>query len=136
MSPDVGGMVASLYFKSLTQAGVRFTVLRRLHSIERNADGTLTVALGIEDDNWTETRVVDAVVFEGGTTSTSDVYDELVPLSSNGGEVVLDDLLAGRPQVAVRNPEGTFQVFRIGDAVSSRNVHAAILDAVRLCRAI
>ena len=31
---------------------------------------------------------------------------------------------------------GGFQLFRIGDAVSSRNVHAAILDAFRLCRVL
>jgi hypothetical protein len=32
------------------------------------------------------------------------------------------------------NPEGRFQVFRIGDAVASRNIHAAIYDAQRLCQ--
>jgi hypothetical protein len=36
----------------------------------------------------------------------------------------------------VRNEGGDFQLFRIGDAVASRNVHAAMLDAARLCGAI
>jgi N-methyl-L-proline demethylase len=36
----------------------------------------------------------------------------------------------------VRNPDGGYRVFLIGDAVAARNVHAAMLDAVRLCRAI
>ena len=31
-----------------------------------------------------------------------------------------------------RNPDGPFQLFRIGDAVASRNIHAAIYDALRL----
>ena len=31
------------------------------------------------------------------------------------------------------NPDGLYQLFRIGDAVSSRNIHAAIYDALRLC---
>jgi hypothetical protein len=31
---------------------------------------------------------------------------------------------------------GRFVVYRIGDAVASRNIHAAILDAYRLCNAI
>lgn len=37
---------------------------------------------------------------------------------------------------AVRHPDGTYQLFRIGDAVAGRNVHAAMLDAARLCREI
>jgi hypothetical protein len=34
----------------------------------------------------------------------------------------------------VRNPDGRFRLFRIGDAVSSRNIHAAIYDALRLAK--
>ena len=29
-----------------------------------------------------------------------------------------------------------FEIYRIGDAVSSRNIHAATLDAFRLCRTL
>jgi N-methyl-L-proline demethylase len=36
-------------------------------------------------------------------------------------------------QAVVRNDEGRYQLFRIGDAVTSRNIHAAIFDALRLC---
>lgn len=136
VSTDVGGMMASRYFTALSAAGVRFTVLRQVTGIEKNSDGTFTVSLGMEDQSWTETRVVEAVVLEAGTAAVSDLYDELVPLSRNGGEVDVDALLAGAAQTRVRNPDGAFQVFRIGDAVSSRNIHTAILDAARLCRAI
>ena len=34
----------------------------------------------------------------------------------------------------VRNPAGAFRLFRIGDAVASRNIHAAIFDALRLAK--
>jgi hypothetical protein len=30
-----------------------------------------------------------------------------------------------------RNPQGGFVLFRIGDAVASRNIHAAIYDGIR-----
>ena len=40
------------------------------------------------------------------------------------------------PQSVVRNPDGAFALFRIGDAVSARNTHAAIYDALRLVMAI
>ena len=136
MSVDVGGMVASAYFKSLTEQGVKFTILRELKRIEKNSDGTFTAYLGMEDETWEESRVVNAIVAETGTTAISDVYDELVSLSSNAGEVEIEALIHGRPQTSIRNPEGKFQVFRIGDAISSRGIHSAILDAARVCRGI
>lgn len=41
-------------------------------------------------------------------------------------------MISVRPQGLATNPSGTYQLFRIGDAVASRNIHAAILDACRL----
>jgi 2,4-dienoyl-CoA reductase-like NADH-dependent reductase (Old Yellow Enzyme family)/thioredoxin reductase len=136
ISPDVGGMVASLYFKELSKRGVKFTMLRELKEVSKNSDGTFTVNLGMEDESWTETRIVNAVIAEVGTVATSDLYDQLAPLSSNGGETIIENLIYGKPQTSVRNPDGAFQVFRIGDAITSRNIHSAILDANRIGRAI
>lgn len=45
----------------------------------------------------------------------------------------MDALVAGQPQEHVANPEGSFHLFRVGDAVVSRNIHAAIHDSLRLC---
>ncbi|MDH5412336.1 MAG: NADH-dependent oxidase, partial [Alphaproteobacteria bacterium] len=56
--------------------------------------------------------------------------------SVNLGEVDYRALIAVRPQEIAKNPGGGFQLFRIGDAVASRNIHAAIYDALRLCVAI
>ena len=44
-----------------------------------------------------------------------------------------ESLIEGKPQQLLNNPTGNFSLFRIGDAVSSRNIHAAIYDAMRLC---
>jgi hypothetical protein len=33
------------------------------------------------------------------------------------------------------NPEGRYQLFRVADAVASRNIYAAIYDSLRLCKA-
>jgi hypothetical protein len=46
------------------------------------------------------------------------------------------NLIAGKVQGLVTNPQGRFQLFRIGDAVSARNTHAAIFDALRLLKDI
>ena len=43
-------------------------------------------------------------------------------------------LLGGRPQGMVLNAAGAYQLFRIGDAVASRNIHAAMFDALRLAK--
>ena len=94
------------------------------------------MTIGAEGATRTETRLVDAVVAEVGTTPVTDVYDGLVEGSANHGEVRVDDLLALRPQSVVRNPDGSYRLFRIGDAVASRNVHAAMLDAARIARAV
>ncbi|HEU0223126.1 MAG TPA: N-methylproline demethylase, partial [Paracoccaceae bacterium] len=69
-----------------------------------------------------------------GTLPCDELYWALKPLSGNLGEVDHAALVAGRPQEVVRNPQGRFRLYRIGDAVSARNIHAAVLDAFRLAR--
>jgi pyruvate/2-oxoglutarate dehydrogenase complex dihydrolipoamide dehydrogenase (E3) component len=135
LSPDVGSLTAAGYIASLAHHRVGITVLRRLRSVRKVPEG-FAVTLGIDGDDFEETRVVDAVVAEMGTEPVTDLYDELLPRSTNLGEVDIGDLLARRPQTSVRNEAGSHQLFRIGDAVASRNVHAAMLDAARLCRAM
>ena len=39
-------------------------------------------------------------------------------------------------QALIKNTDGSFKLFRIGDAVSARNTHAAIYDALRLMKDI
>jgi hypothetical protein len=81
-----------------------------------------------------EERVVDQVVCEHGTRPRDDLYFALKPHSSNLGRMDLAALIAGEPQTEAANPEGSFQLFRVGDAVASRNIHAAIYDSLRLCK--
>ena len=52
--------------------------------------------------------------------------------STDGGEVDHAALLGGQAQKLVRNAARTFQLFRNGDAMASRNIHAALFDALRL----
>jgi hypothetical protein len=73
-------------------------------------------------------------VVEHGTLPAAEVYFELKEASRNHGQTDIEALLAGRPQETVHNPDGRFQLFRVGDAVASRNIHAAIYDALRLCK--
>jgi len=44
----------------------------------------------------------------------------------------LDALVKGQQQSTILNAGGTYALHRIGDAIASRNIRAAILDAARL----
>ena len=79
---------------------------------------------------------MDQVVINHGTIPLDELYFALKPQSSNLGETDYGALLSHSPQIRCRNPGGTFQLFRIGDAVSARNTHAAIFDALRLVKDI
>ncbi len=100
----------------------------------RREGNRLAALIGSDYGDALETRLVDQVVVEHGTLPQDDLYFSLKEQSSNRGEVDYAALIAGRPQAIATNPAGRFQLFRIGDAVASRNIHAAIYDALRLCK--
>ncbi len=132
-APEVMAMNLVPYMRTLQQKDVTFTVTYRLKSVDREGD-QLHVLVGSDYGDAIKERFVDQVVVNHGTIPLDEVYFELKPLSSNLGEVNQADLIAGEPQQENNNPQGTFQLFRIGDAVSARNTHAAIYDALRLCK--
>jgi NADPH-dependent 2,4-dienoyl-CoA reductase/sulfur reductase-like enzyme len=82
-------------------------------------------------EGWTAERRVDQVVVEHGTLPLDDLYLALKPLSKNLGAVDYERLVNGGDVFPVKNPDGGFVAFRIGDAVASRNIHAAIYDGIR-----
>jgi hypothetical protein len=83
--------------------------------------GKLVASLYNEYNKSTIERTVDQVVVEHGGIPIADLYLALKEGSVNVGEVDLDALIAGKPQTLVNNPQGSYQLFRLGDAVSSRN---------------
>ena len=134
-SPDIMAMNLVPYMRSLQDKDVTFTVTRRLLGVLRNGN-QLTATIGTDYSDHTEMKDYDQVVVNYGTLPLDDLYFDLKPKSSNGGAVDHDALIAGTPQTMTRNESGTFQLFRIGDAVSARNTHAAIYDALRLVKDI
>lgn len=82
-----------------------------------------------------EERLVDHVIVECGTLPRDALYMELKEGSTNHGQTDLPTLLQGRTQPAVEGlKNGEYALFRIGDAVAGRNIHAALYDALRLCK--
>ena len=76
---------------------------------------------------------VDQVIGDYGTLPNTSLYEELKPFSRNLGELDLQALAAARRQTIDRNPSAAFFLYRIGDAWTGRNIHAAMLDAMRVC---
>ena len=121
--------------RALQKHAVTFTVTWKLDSVRRDGN-ELVATIGTDYSGVTRERRVDQVVVNHGTRPLDDLYFELRPGSTNLGEVDYETLVSGQPQAVTRNPEGAFQLFRIGDAVAARNTHAAIYDALRLVRTL
>lgn len=130
VAPGIGGMNHSSYLRVFQDKDVRVTVNTRLVAVRRHGNRLLAV-LGSEYGGRRWDRVVDQVVVEYGTTPADELYFALRSMSSNLGEVDYATLVSGGQQAVERNPEGRFSLFRIGDAVTSRNIHAAIYDGLR-----
>ena len=134
-APDIMGMNLVPYMRALQDKDVTFTVTRRLLDVVRDGN-RLRATIGTDYSDFTTHQHYDQVVVNYGTMPLDDLYFALKPLSSNAGAVDHDALVSGQPQTISRNPDGAFQLFRIGDAVSARNTHAAIYDALRLMKDI
>ena len=134
-SPDVMAMNLVPYMRSLQEKDVTFTVTWLLKAV-RKAGNRLMATLGTDYSKFTKDKDYDQIVVNCGTMPNADLYFDLKEQSVNRGEVDHAALIDGRPQELRTNPEGRFQLFRIGDAVSARNTHAAIYDALRLVKDI
>ncbi len=133
-APDVMAMNLVPYMRALQDKDVTFTVTYRLTGVEK--DGNRIKAV-IDSDYMKIGRVAhyDQIVVNHGTQPLAGLYFDLKPLSANLGAVDYDAMIAAQPQRLGGGPAG-FQLFRIGDAVEARNIHAAIYDAMRLVSVI
>jgi 2,4-dienoyl-CoA reductase-like NADH-dependent reductase (Old Yellow Enzyme family)/thioredoxin reductase len=134
-APDIMAMNLVPYMRALQDRDATFTVTRRLLDVTREGN-RLRATIGTDYSDHSYSADYDQVVLNYGTQPLADLYFDLKPLSSNRGEVDHEALIEGRAQAIATNPGGTFRLFRIGDAVSARNTHAAIFDALRLMKDI
>ena len=135
LAPEVGGTNYPAYFKTLSERNAAISLNLRLEKVARSGN-RLSATLFNEYDKSRRERLVDQVVVEHGTLPLEDLYFELKPGSRNLGEIDHGALIANRPQELFRNPAGRYALYRIGDAIASRNIHAAVYDALRLAKDI
>lgn len=135
---DIGGMNHVPYARAFNETETRVTLNQRVVRVEpiggAHGERELRVELGSDQSGFRSERTVDYVVVDHGTQPTADLYFDLKPSSRNLGAVDYEALLSGGAQDLNPNQAGSFQLFRIGDAVAARNVHAAIYDALRLVK--
>jgi 2,4-dienoyl-CoA reductase-like NADH-dependent reductase (Old Yellow Enzyme family) len=124
-----------VYRKRFAEHGVRTTIDHQLVRVRRSGNrlaatfrheltGTVLELTGMQ------------VIVEHGTLPVDELYHALRGRSVNDGVTDLGPLLAGEKQRAAPPSDGQFELHRIGDAVTSRNVHGAIYDALRLGMAL
>ena len=131
LAPDIGSTNFPAYMRAMNAPNVKVTLNLQIERLERRGNRIAAVFM----DEYRKHEVVkeaDQVILEYGTSPVDDLYFALKDLSVNRGEVDVKSFIAGRPQAIRTNADGKFQLFRIGDAVASRNIHAAILDSYRL----
>ena len=118
--------------KKFYNASMQMTTDHRLVSLRRES-GKIIARLWCDLTSTPLEKTVDHVVVENGTLPADDVYFELKKDAMNLGMTDIDALADLHPQTINLNEDGKYQLFRIGDAVASRNVHAAMFEARRLC---
>ena len=132
ISPEVMGLSLTTYMRALQNRDIAFSVALRLRGLRRDGN-RIAARIGSDYFDGTSEKPFDHVVLNNGTLPLDELYFELKPLSVNKGEVHYPALIKGLPQPFTRAVDG-FRLYRIGDAVSSRNTHAAIYDALRLVK--
>ncbi|MCP8689642.1 dimethylglycine demethylation protein DgcA [Marinobacterium sedimentorum] len=129
----IGGTTFPTYYRSLYEKEVIMTSDMLLEKVYREGD-KLVAVLENEYTGAQEERVVDQVVIENGTRPNEELYYELKDASRNKGQIDNETLFAGQAQPILSEPGEGMILWRLGDCVSQRNIHAAIYDALRLCK--
>jgi len=132
---ELGPTNSSVVLRDLTRQGVKFECLLDLQGIKTKGNRKEVMLKHVLTGEITE-RVVDHVVIENGVRPMEDIYFDLKHASRNLGQVDHQALIDGMNPFIEKNAAGRFDLARVGDAIASRNIHAAILDALRICKNI
>ncbi len=118
-----------VFHKRLAMQGVETLAYLKLRSVRKDGN-RLVATLAHELTGQTREIVTDQVVLETGTAPLDEVFLELQEGAANKGitDVVA---MAGWSAQPDSDAQG-YSLHRIGDAVTSRTIHAALLEAYRL----
>jgi len=135
ISPEIMGMNLTPYLKNLQNKNITYTIAKRLLGVSLEGN-KLKALIGSDYGTFKYNAIYDQIILNYGTKPLDELYFDLVPLSINEGEVNYEKLIEGKEQNIIKKNINKFNLYRIGDAISSRNIHAAIYDALRLVKEI
>jgi len=130
---DLGPTNSSVVLRDLARQHVQFDCLLDLVSVEMEGNRKNVSFKHVLTGDITNTTV-DYVVIENGVKPMDSLYFELKQNSRNLGQLDHQALIEGSDPFIEHNSSGQFDLARLGDAVASRNIHAAIFDALRVCK--
>lgn len=132
---DLGPTNSSVVLRDLAKQGVQFDCFLDLVSVETKGNRKQVHLKHVLSGEMIEFEV-DHVVLENGIEPLEDLYFDLKHNSRNLGQLDHQAMISGENPFIEHNPSGQFSLARLGDAVASRNIHAAIYDALRVCKNI
>jgi len=132
ISSEIMGMNLTPYLKNLQNKKITYSIAKRLLDVSIKGNKLNAVIGSDYDENFKYNSSYDQVFLNYGIKPLDDLYFSLVPYSKNKGEIDYNKFINGEEQDIIKSYNNKFNLFRIGDAVSSRNIHAAIYDALRL----
>ena len=132
ISSEIMGMNLTPYLKNLQNKKITYSIAKRLLDVSIKGNKLNTLIGSDYDENFKYNSSYDQVFLNYGIKPLDELYYSLVPFSKNKGEVDYNKFINGDEQNIIKSDNNKFNLFRIGDAVSSRNIHAAIYDALRL----
>lgn len=124
-----------IWKKRAYELGVDMHFDHQIEKVERHGNRLHVTFRNLATGKTIE-KVTDQIIVDHGTIPADTLYRDLRDDASNAGVTDLEALLALQAQPLTITPAGTFELHRVGDAVASRNVQAAVLDSMRLCRAL
>lgn len=130
---ELGGQTYPQYLEELYRFGVVLTPDSRLIKLERTGNRLRAIVKNMYTRQVAELEF-DHVILEQGTVPMPDLFAGLKERAVNRGISDWDALADGTPQMQQDSAPGEFSLFAVGDAVSSRDVHAAMFDANRIAR--
>jgi hypothetical protein len=132
ISSEIMGMNLTPYLKNLQNKKITYSIAKRLIDVSIKGNKLNAIIGSDYDEHFKSNSTYDQIFLNYGVKPLDELYFKLVSFSKNEGEVNYTKFIKGETQNIIKNKNNKFNLYRIGDAVSSRNIHAAIYDALRL----
>ncbi|WP_369788587.1 FAD-dependent oxidoreductase [Rouxiella sp. WC2420] len=122
----------AVHLRNIYQLGGVITPDHQLVSLTRSENGALLARLRNQFSEQEMIREVDQVVVEHGSIPDDTLFHQLKSQAYNHGNTDWQAFVDLAPQPDFDRHSGEFAIFRIGDALASRDIHAAMFDAMRI----